>query len=197
MKGSLLLSFFLMFQGDVGRLPCREMTSVCINTLIELAVEGRAEILVLNRAIELQRRRLWTSWITVDAANPLSMGLRLIRNLAGGGDRAATRLEISRLELRRAELQTNLRGSVSQKLSELNRAEAELTLMEEKLQSMQIRIRLLESSYAAGGESTKVMIELWQQGREVELEKRRAEQRRFSITRELENLVLGHKVWTL
>lgn len=197
MKGSLLLSFFLMFQGDGGRLPCQEMTSVCINTLTELAVEGRAEILVLNRAIELQKRRLWTSWITVDAANPLSMGLRLIRNLAGGGDRAATRLEISRLELRRAELQTNLRGSVSQKLSELNRAEAELTLMEEKLQSMQIRIRLLESSYAAGGESTKVMIELWQQGREVELEKRRAEQRRFSITRELENLVLGHKVWTL
>ena len=192
MKGSLLLSFFLMLSSDSQQLPCSEMNVSCVDRLVGQAAERRREIVVIEKAIELQRRKLWTTWITADAANPLSMGLRLIRNIAGGGDRGAIKLEIARLELRKAEMLTSLRESISRRLLELEQAEGELGAVSEKSRMLRNRLQILELVYVAGGESTKGMLELWLQERELQIEKKRIEARLTAGRYDLESLVFGH-----
>jgi hypothetical protein len=78
-----------------------------------LAVQNNREIAVLEQAIALQKKKLWTSWLNADGLNPLAVGLRIARNIAGGGDRAQLKLELARLEMRCAELNATLRQAIT------------------------------------------------------------------------------------
>ncbi|HZN11509.1 MAG TPA: metal-dependent hydrolase, partial [Blastocatellia bacterium] len=79
-------------------LPCSDSSAECLRRLGDLAVENCLELRVISQTLAYQRRKLWTSWLNADGLNPLAVGLRVARNLAGGGDRAAARLEIAQLE---------------------------------------------------------------------------------------------------
>jgi hypothetical protein len=70
-------------------LPCSDSSAECLRRLGDLAVENCLELGVIDRALAYQRRKLWTSWLSADGLNPLAVALRVARNLAGGGDRAA------------------------------------------------------------------------------------------------------------
>jgi hypothetical protein len=91
-------------------LPCSDSSAECLRRLGDLAAENCLELRVITQALAYQRRKLWTSWLNADGLNPLAVGLRVARNLAGGGDRAAARLEIAQLERRRAEVEAGLRA---------------------------------------------------------------------------------------
>ena len=70
-------------------LPCSDSSAECLRRLGDLAVENCLELGVIDRALAYQRRKLGTSWLNADGLNPVAVALRVTRNLAGGGDRAA------------------------------------------------------------------------------------------------------------
>jgi inner membrane protein len=153
-----------------SHLPCSDSSPTCLNTLGDLAVENSREIAVLEQAIAVQKKKRWTSWLNADGLNPLAIGLRIARNVVGGGERAALQLELARLELRRAELATNLRQTITQKLLEYEAAEQECRRAEARLTTHQTRLALLPLAYRLGEGSTEVMLQLWQTQSELQYE---------------------------
>lgn len=150
------------------RLPCQDSSPAGLETLGDLAVENSREIAVLEQAIQLQKKKLWTSWLNADGLNPLAIGLRIARNVAGGGERAAAQLELARLELRQAELATQLRDAVSRAVFAYETARQELTQTQTRLTAHQTRLAWLIISYRLGEGSTEMMLQFWQQGRELQ-----------------------------
>jgi hypothetical protein len=134
----------------------------------DLAVQHSRELAVLKQAIQLQKKKRWTSWLSADGLHPLAMGLRIARNLAGGGDRAAAQLELSRLELRQAELESQLRQTITHAALEVETAEQQARDAERKLATQQVRVALYALAYRFGEGSTETMLQLWQ--RETELQ---------------------------
>jgi hypothetical protein len=147
-----------------------------INTLSDLAVQNSREWAVLEQAIQLQKKKLWTNWLSADGLNPLGIALRIARNVAGGGDRAAARLELARLALRQAELAAQLRDTVTRMVLAYETAQRQLTKAEVKLMAHQTRLAWLTISYRLGEGSTETMLQLWQQETELqgEVEQARA-----------------------
>jgi outer membrane protein TolC len=96
------------------------------------------------------------------------MGLRIARNVAGGGDRAALKLDIANLERRRAEVETNLRQSVTQAVSDYEAAERRVRLARAKLAAHEAKLKLLEATYKLGEGETETMLTLWQQREELQ-----------------------------
>jgi Outer membrane efflux protein len=107
------------------------------------------------------------SWLNADGLNPLAVGLRLARNLAGGGDRAAARLEIAQMERRRAEVEAGLRLAVAERVAELEAAGRRLSLAREREATHRSRLALLVVGYRLGEGSTEEMITLLQAGEEL------------------------------
>jgi len=107
------------------------------------------------------------SWLNADGLNPLAVGLRLARNIAGGGDRAATRLEIAELERRRAEVEAGLRLSVAERVAELEAARRRLDLARERKAAHGSRLSLSAVGYRTGEGSTEEMMALWQTREEM------------------------------
>ena len=107
------------------------------------------------------------SWLNADGLNPLAVGLRLARNLAGGGDRAAARLEIAELERRRAEVEAGLRLSVAERVAELEAARRRLSLAHEREAAHGSRLPLSAVGYRMGEGSTEEMMALWQTREEM------------------------------
>ena len=158
-------------------LPCQDSSPVCLTTLGDLAIQSSRELAVLEQAIQLQKKKLWTSWLNADGLHPLAIGLRIARNLAGGGDRAAAKLELSRLELRQAELTTQLRAAITAAVLASETAQRQLTRAETKLAAQQARLQLLTMGYRLGEGSTETMLQLWQTETELqgEVEQAKAE----------------------
>jgi hypothetical protein len=102
------------------------------------------------------------SWLNADGLNPLAVGLRLARNIAGGGDRAAARLEIAELERRRAEVEAGLRLAVAERVAELEAAGRRLALAREREAAHESRLSLSAVGYRMGEGSTEEMMALWQ-----------------------------------
>jgi hypothetical protein len=151
-------------------LPCLSSESACLRRLGDLAVSHNLEIRTLDQAIALGRKKQWTTWLNADGLNPLAMGLRIVRNIAGGGDRAALKLEMANLERRRAEVETNLRQAITQAVSDYEAAEQRLRLARSKLAAHEAKLKLLEVTYRLGAGETEVMLTLWQQCEEMQVQ---------------------------
>lgn len=151
-------------------LPCLDSSPVCLQTLSDLAVQNSREIAVLDQAITLQKKKLWTSWLNADGWHPFAIGLRIARNLAGGGDRAALKLDIARLELRQAELAAQLRNLSVQAVLAYETSQRQLNVKETKLAAHQVRLRLLTTEYRLGEGNTEAMLQWWQTERELQQE---------------------------
>ncbi|MBL8206918.1 MAG: hypothetical protein JNM09_21985 [Blastocatellia bacterium] len=123
---------------------------------------------MLEQSIQLQKKKLWTNWLSADGLNPLAIGLRIARNVAGGGDRAAAKLEIARLELRRSEAETNLRHSILQAVLLYEAAEQNVHGATAKLTTHRNRLAFLTVAYRLGEGSTETMLQLWQTETELE-----------------------------
>jgi hypothetical protein len=108
-----------------------------------LAVQNSQEIAVLEQAIALQKKKLWTNWLSADGLHPLAIALRIARNMAGGGERAGAKLELARLALRQAELAAQLRDSVTRMVLAYETAQRQLTKAEAKFVAHQTRLRWL------------------------------------------------------
>ena len=147
--------------------PCSDSSAECLRRLGDLAVENCLELRVIDRALAYQRRKLWTSWLSADGLNPLAVALRVTRNLAGGGDRAAARLEIAQLERRRAEVEAGLRLSVAERVAELEAARRRLDLARERKAAHGSRLSLSAVGYRTGEGSTEEMMALWQTREEM------------------------------
>jgi hypothetical protein len=148
-------------------LPCSDSSAECLRRLGDLAAENCAELRVISQALAYQRRKLWTSWFNADGLNPLAVGLRVARNLAGGGDRAAARLAIAELERRRAEVEAGLRLAVAERVAELEAAARRLGLAREREAAHQSRLSLSAVGYRIGEGSTEEMMVLWQTREEM------------------------------
>ena len=133
-----------------NRLPCLSSEPDCLRRLGDVAVSNNLEIRTLDQAIQLAKKKQWTTWMNADGLNPIAMGLRIARNVAGGGDRAALKLDIANLERRRAEIETNLRQSITQAVSDYEAAERRVGLARAKLAAHEAKLRLLEATYKLG-----------------------------------------------
>lgn len=148
-------------------LPCQDSSPTCLNALGDLAVQNSREMAVVKQAIALQKKTLWTSWLNADGLNPFAIGLRLARNIAGGGDRAAAKLELARLLARRAELATNVRQTVLQAVLEYERAQQQLRAAQTSRATHSLQLRFAEIRYRLGEGSTEAMLQLWQMESEL------------------------------
>lgn len=148
-------------------LPCSDSSPGCLKQLGDLAAAHSPELQILDRALAYQRRKTWTSWLNADGLNPLAVGLRVARNLAGGGDMAAARLEIARLEARRAEVEAGLRLAVAQGVAEVQAAARRLELARARLEAHRTQVEIISFGYRLGQGSTEEMIKLWQAGEEL------------------------------
>ncbi len=149
-------------------LPCTDSSPTCLQMLGDIAVQNSREIAVLAQAIKLQKKKLWISWLNADGLHPVAIGLRLARNIAGGGDRAAAKLELARLELRQAELATQRRESIVRAVLDYETAQRQWTSAETKLATHQARLHLLAIAYRLGEGSTETMLPLWQTETELQ-----------------------------
>jgi hypothetical protein len=124
----------------------------------------------LEQAIRLQKKKLWTHWLNADGLNPLAIVLRIARNVAGGGERAAAQLELARLELRRTELAAQVREAVARAVFAEETAQRAWTQAQSRLTAHQTRLAWLTISYRLGEGSTETMLQLWQQETELQAE---------------------------
>jgi hypothetical protein len=148
--------------------PCLSSEPDCLRTLGDAAVNNSLELRTLDQAIQLAKKKQWTTWLNADGLNPIAMGLRIARNVAGGGDRAALKLDIANLERRRAEVETNLRQSVTQAVSDYEAAERRVRLARAKLAAHEAKLKLLEATYKLGEGETETMLTLWQHRDELQ-----------------------------
>lgn len=156
------------FRTPQSELPCLSSEPDCLRTLGDVAISYNLEIRTLDQAIQLAKKKQWTTWLNADGLNPIAMGLRIARNVAGGGDRAALKLDIANLERRRAEVETNLRQSVMQAVSDYEAAERRVRLARAKLTAHEAKLKLLEATYKLGEGETETMLTLWQQREELQ-----------------------------
>lgn len=170
------------------RLPCQDSSPACLHTLGDLAVRHNLEIRTLDHAIQLAKKKQWTTWLNADGLNPIAMGLRIVRNVAGGGDRAALKLDIANLERRRAEVETDLRERIAQAIHEYEAAERRLRLARAKLTAHTTRLKWLKAAYKLGEGETETMLTLWQQHAELQAQ---------IFTTEAEAMVQQHKLENL
>lgn len=150
-------------------LPCSTASAECAARLSALAINNSIEIKTLDEAIKYQRKRRWSSWMNADGLNPLAVGFRIARNVAGGGDVAALKLEISQLMRRRAEIEATLRLSITQSLAELDAATRKTQLAHSRLAGHQARTQMVSVSYKLGDGSTEEMLQMWQVGEDLKL----------------------------
>lgn len=170
-------------------LPCQNSSPACLNTLSDWAVQNNRELRVLKEAIRLQRKKRWTTWLSADGLHPLAIGLRIARNVVGGGDHAALQLELSRLELRQAELESHLYQAVAQAVQAYEAAQQQCTAAEGKLATHQARLAFLTIAYRLGEGSTDAMLQFWQTETELQHEVERARLHRTQCQRQLQALV--------
>ena len=137
----------------------------------------------------MQKKKLWTSWLNADGLNPVAIGLRIARNVAGGGDRAALKLEIARLELRRAELETNLRQALLQSLLSYENVRQQVELAQTRLAAQHLRVALSEIGYRFGMGTTPEMLQEWERRDELQSQLLTAQRSLEQSLRQL-NLIL-------
>ena len=167
MRRLLFLSISLIISSSVvngqirNDLPCASRSAECAQMLSDLALKNSAELRTLDRAIAYQKRRGWSSWLNADGLNPLGVGFRILRNVMGGGDVAANKLNISQLERRRSEVESGLRLAVANGLAELESARQRRQMAVAKLENHLARLKLIEAGYRLGDGSTEEMIAAW------------------------------------
>ena len=172
-----------------GRVPCFDSSAECLRRLGDLATANNLELKVIDQALAYQRRKVWTSWLNADGLNPLAVGLRVARNIAGGGDRAAMKLEVAQLERRRAEVEAGVRLAVAQSVAELEAAGHRLEISRARFDEHRLRLRLLAVGYRLGDGSTEEMIRLWQTGEELRGQVTAAEAEQSRARLRLESLL--------
>lgn len=180
------------FQSPISNLqslPCLSSEADCLRTLGDAAVTNNLEIRTLDQAIQLAKKKQWTTWLNADGLNPIAMGLRIARNVAGGGDRAALKLDIANLERRRAEVETNLREKITQAVSDYEAAERRVQLARAKLTAHEAKLKLLEATYRLGEGETETMLTLWQQREELQAQIVTVEAETMTQQRKLEALI--------
>lgn len=143
-------------------LPCAVVTPACVETLTAAAVAVSDEMRVLNDVLALAKKRRWTTYIDVNALNPITLGLQLFRNAVGAGKMAESRISIKQIELRRVQLREQLRGAIASQLRNLDTAER-LTEQNKTLYDAQSALTaILEVGYVSGDLSTEKMIPQWE-----------------------------------
>jgi hypothetical protein len=152
-------------------------------------VQNSREIAVLEQAIAVQKKKRWTSWLNAEGLNPLAIGLRIARNVAGGGDRAALQLEIARLELRRAEIATNLRQAVTLAITDDEASGHQQRVLQAKRAALRGRIQLAEVAYRLGEGNTEAMWQFWLTCDELDAQIVAAEAHRQQTRRKLLSLL--------
>src|SRR5262245_64546759 len=120
---SLLISSPIVNGQSRDDLPCASRSAECAHMLSDLALKNSAELRTLDQAIAYQKRRGWSSWLNADGLNPLGVGFRLLRNVAGGADVEANKHDTSQRERRRSEVESGLRLAVANGLVDLEAAE--------------------------------------------------------------------------
>lgn len=179
----------LSVAGQAQNEGCPVITTACVDALHAQAIANSQELRVLEQAIKLQNAKLWTAYLSANALNPLSLGLQLIRNAAGGGERAERKLTIAQLELRRASLIAELRARIVAELTAYAQADAESKRAAQALATHTARVKLLEISYGAGDGETVNMLREWQRTDELRAAVSRAGELRAAAVVRLRQIV--------
>jgi hypothetical protein len=150
------------------QLPCLTSEPDCLQILGDLAVHNNRELALLEQTLRLQKKKLWTNWLSADGLNPLTISLRVIRNLVGGGERAAAKLEIARLEWRQAEQISQIHNQITQAVFAYEVSQQQLAATKDRLTAHQTRLQFSIIEYRLGGVGTETMLQLWQTETELQ-----------------------------
>jgi hypothetical protein len=148
-------------------LPCVDSSRECLALLGDIARTNNLEIAALDEAIRYQKAKRWTTFINADGFSPAAAAARIARNLLGGGERAASQLDLSNLERRRAEVESSLRLRIANSVADYETTTRRLKLAESRLEAHQTRVQIIEVSYRLGEGDTEAMLLLWQSGEEL------------------------------
>lgn len=155
--------------------PCLSSQPLCLAELSRTALSHDPRVKVLDEAIRLQEVKGWTNYIAADSFNLLSMAFRTARNIAGGGDRAANKLSINQLKLRRSEIAAGIRQDLLLHALAYESAERSRALFTSKLQTHLITVQVVELGYRQGDGDTAVMLSLWDRTAELKAQLQQAE----------------------
>lgn len=156
-------------------LPCTSATVECVALLSDQAVTDSPELRTLDQAIEYQRRRGWSSRMNADGLNPVAVVFRVARNVVGGGDVAANKLDVAQLERRRAEVESALRLQVANGLAEIEATRRRHELARAKWATHEARMKLAAAGYRLGDSSTEESLAMWQAGVDLRAQTEQAE----------------------
>ena len=188
----LLWLFLLMLTIPIhaqNNLPCFDSSEKCVKILTARAVGNSEEIKVIDATIKLARRKGWTQYFDVNALDPLTLSVQILRNIFGGGERQARKLTVSQLELRRTETIKNLRAQISDLLLQAVNAERKKAQSQTLFDEQRSLVAILEVSYKSGELSTERMLPVWDKLNTYRIEIQTAETERETIKKKLIVLV--------
>lgn len=156
---------------------CESSDAGCVALWTETAVSNSREIKNLTEAIELARRKQWTSLIDVSTIEPITASIQIIRNVLGGGRFQENKQLIHALELRRSETITRIRERIVDLLTQIETKRASLASRETAQDNFRQQIELFEVGYRAGDFGTEKMLAIWEKQKtfRAEIESLRAE----------------------
>jgi hypothetical protein len=171
----MLITAPVSAQSRNDALPCLDSTPSCLEELSRTALRHDPRVKVLDEAIRLQKVKGWTSYLAVDSFNLLSMAFRTARNVAGGGDRAAQKLTVDQLKLRRGEIAQQIRQDLLLHTLNYEAAQRSRELFTAKLQTHLITVQVVELAYRQGDGDTAAMLSLWDRTAELKAQLQQAE----------------------
>ncbi|NJP09650.1 MAG: hypothetical protein HC866_09320 [Leptolyngbyaceae cyanobacterium RU_5_1] len=184
------LSLLISRPANSETLPCLASSRQCLTTLSEAAIACSPEIKAIDDRLELvgkqikkQYKRRWTAFLplipisgagfSLQGLNPLN----LLANAFGGGASGDLNIKIAELEVRvsdlvrrRAEVMVNHRDDVIDLVLGYEKAERQRSLIQSRILTHRQRVQILEVSYRVGQGTTEGMMNLWQQGEELEVQ---------------------------
>jgi predicted ATPase len=194
---------------QVNVIPCIDSSNKCIEQLTEQAIANSPELVTLDEQIALIDKRLvvageriehtskkrWTNYLSTDP-------LRIAANVFGGGDVQRDNIAIADLEVksaeleayranlhrRQAEVKSQLKEDILGLVLEYEAAEREYVLAQSKLANYSQQRQLIEIDYQFGSGSTTQMLNLWQQGENLEAEVIQIKSKKTEITKKLQQL---------
>ncbi len=156
---------------------CESSDAGCAALWTEAAAANSREVKNLTEAIELAKRKQWTSLIDVSTIEPVTASIQIIRNVLGGGRFQENKQLIHALELRRSETITRIRERIVDFLAQIETKRANLASRETALENLSRQIELFEVGYRAGDFDTEKMLAIWEKRKifSAEIESLRAE----------------------
>lgn len=164
----------------------------------QISIIDSKDLVIGDRLEYVDRKR----WVNFFANNPVKMPFKLVANILGGGDLQRDRIAIADLEVKRATLLSNkarllanvkeyeyqLREDILELLIEYESSIRALSLIEDRLDSLELKYRVFLIDYTAGQSNTDKFMSFSSKKADLEFKKYSVDNKIRSSIRKLKYL---------